>query len=819
MRARSTTATISALFLATLALGTVACESSAKAAPPAPSGPHPRILLNAPTLAALKGKLGDPTSGAAKAVAHCDAIVANPTRFNSGVHMGYGFAFNGSACALAFQLTGNAGHRTQAVRYLNALLDDQETVGDRSGGNEVAKRDAGYAIRYHGFASLLYDWLPGAPGVDVAKTRARVKYWIDEHTRDGYLKDMPGSNMHAGFVSAKTFAAIAFAGEEPAAATYWTQAVDDIFGKQIKDKGLGATGIMKDGDWPEGWEYAPFSLVGYGLAWRAAKDHGASFPEIDQFFDDVVPAYRHTFFPDKKFGWTGGDWGEATLYATISRRSVLGSLLGGKDPTRAAWGSALLADKATGAVDECLMCEAIAETRSTTPVDYVSTKPATFYLARGTRNLYARSSWDADAFFTVFTSAPRLGPDHQHFNASSFVLVRGGDHLIADPSPYGSLSTFTGNAMAVDSQTVEPDYRPGQGHYGRADLPWARGFESGVVAARADISMAFRDYQNKTDVPFAKRDYAFLPNGEIITIDRARTDAAARGMSLRWRSTAKLTVNGEGARGSVGASELVIHSVARSGGTPEVVKVAPISRTCQNGAPFNNCVSARFPVDEYRFKVPGPSALAVTVFDGLKTGEAAATTTDITKIDAKNTGVVGVEVVRGSRTVMVASSAKDGASGAELAYVATGDGEARHIVFDAPETDGKSNVAATAEGAKCSVKITPGPGLVGRPLVFRVAPAAQGCTVTEEKGVALQNAPPGTNGPGGPGDPNNPNGPGDPNNPNGPGSAANSDPSGCACDVVGSPSSTTGLGVAGSALFAAAVLGIVSRASRRRQNK
>lgn len=802
MRRLSTTTLVTLSALGLLVLG----ERSAAAAPPAPTGAHPRILLDATTLAALKAKAGDSGSAVGRTIAQCDAIVANPGRFASGIHMGYGFAFNGTACALAYQVTGKETYRTQAVRYLNALLDDQETVGDRSGGNEVAKRDAGYAIRYHGFASLLYDWLPGAPGVDAAKTRARVKYWIDEHTRDGYLKDMPGSNMHAGFVSAKTFAAVAFAGEEPAAATYWTQVVDDIFAKQIGEKGLGASGIMRDGDWPEGWEYAPFSVVGYGLAWRTARAYGASSPAIDQFFDDVTPAYRHTFFPDKKFGYTGGDWGEATYNATLARRTVLGSLIGGKDATRAAWASALLADGALGERDECLACEAIAETRVVAPVDYVSTKPAGFYFARGTRNLYARSSWEADAFFSVFTSAPRLGPDHQQFNASSFIFARGGDNLVADPSPYGSLSTFTGNAIAVDSQTVEPDYRPGQGHYGKADMPWARGFESGVVAARADIAMAFADYQDKTDVPFAVRDYAFLPNGEVVVIDRARTDVGGRGMSVRFRSAAPLTMDGEGARGKVGASELVIHQVARSSGTPEVRKITQVSRTCNNGAPYNNCTSARFPVDEYRFKANGPSAFAVTVFDGLAAGEAPATTTDIGKVDPKNTTVLGAEVVRGSRTVMVASSAKDGQAGPSLAYVATGDAEARHIVFDAPATDGKSAVAAKAEGGKCAIEITAGGALAGKPLVFRVAPASAGCTVTEEKGIALQNAP-GAGGPGsgGPGDPNADGGAG--------GNADGSAEAGCSCDAVGAPAR------AGALALAVPALAIGLAAARRRRKR
>ena len=77
------------------------------------------------------------------------------------------------------------------------------------------------------------------------------------------------------------------------------------------------------------------------------------------------------------------------------------------------------------------------------PEHSTETKPALSYLAPGTRNFFARSSWDASATWSVFTSAPRLGPDHQHLDDSNFVVEHGADTLIADPSPYGSLSSLS----------------------------------------------------------------------------------------------------------------------------------------------------------------------------------------------------------------------------------------------------------------------------------------------------------------------------------------------------------------------------------------
>ncbi len=812
MRPRSSLAPLTPLApLALLAASAFAVSmtlsSASEAAPP--TGPHPRIFLNPATVAALKTAMATPGSKTSAVIARCDAIVANPSRFSDGIYRGYGFAFNGSACALAWQLTQRTTYRDAALRYLNALLDDRDQIGDRAGGdNVVASQDSGYPLRYHGaFASIIYDWIAGAPGLDAQRTRARIKVWVDRYTADGYMRSTPGGNYHAGYVSAKTLAAIALSGEDPAGATYYNDVVNNLFTKQIGTTGLGPGGTLLDGDWPEGWEYAPFSMISYSLAWRALRETGIALPQVDQFFDDITPLYAHNLTPDKKLGWAGGDWGTDSIHATPSRGGVVASLIGGANAISAAWAAGMLKDPSLGGAEDCLTCEALAESRGVAAVDYVSTNPPTFYLARGTRNVYGRSSWQPSAFWTVFTSAPRLGPDHQHIDSSNFVLTRGSDHLIVDPSPYGSLSSQTSNAIIVDSNTVGADYRPCQSAQSKAELPWARGFESGVVGARAELSKAFQTDGN-TDVPFARRDFTFLPEGEIVTIDRARTDAAGRGMQLRFRSLASLSRDGDVVKGTLGASSLAIHTVQLSGGAPELRKIA---RAECSGTRYGTCEGARYAVDEYRVKATGPVPLAIHVIDGLAAGEAPATVKNITSIDPRNNGVVGVELSRsGALSVVVSSSARDGVVSGELTYAATGDGEARHVVYDAPEDGaGKSRVTATAEGGKCVLKIGAGAGLDGRPLVFRVGPASGGCAVAEEKG-SVSPKPSGGTPDGGPGTPGGPPGLGPDGGPLGPGAGGSNSGASCACQAVG-----VARGSALSALVAS--LGVLLLALRRRR--
>jgi len=237
-----------------------------------------------------------------------------------------------------------------------------------------------------------------------------------------------------------------------------------------------------------------------------------------------------------------------------------------------------------------------------------------------------------------------------------------------------------------------------------------------------------------------------------------------------------LKLAGATATAGIGSSQIAIHAIQLSGGTP-VITQPPLSDCFSCSYPCGACQAARFAVDKYMVKVPGPYAVAIHVIDGLATSEASAITGSINDdtydpAPKQNTAVIGAAVFRGTKqTYVVASSAQDGKSPGTMTYGVRGESASRHIVFDAPEdSNGESVVTATAQNGRCVVSITAGSGFAGRPLLFSVASEADNCKASEATDVPAGVAPPGggvTQIPG---------------NPNG---ASPGGSSGCGCKVSG----------------------------------
>ena len=745
------------LLAASSLVAILAAASHADAAPPAPSGPHPRIWLTAATKAALTANLAKNGSAAAAAVAECDDAVANPSNYTHAIYEGYGWAYASASCGMAWQLTHDPKYAAAGLRIFGALLNDFTVIGDGAGGASAVTHDAGYGMRYFAsFAALAYDWFHDAPGADALLPRARdlFKTWVQWYDTSGYLKSTPGSNYQAGYLLAKTMISIAASGEDDgSAAAYFADVVDNMFATQIVKNGVTGKGALVGGDWPEGWEYGANGSIEYAMSARALEEQGAPQPEVRAWLDALVVNYHYALTPDKTGFYAGGDYGTAIINATPSPQPLSAAIAGGAGNEAAGW-AAFMRPLAAPAHDLNLIYDALAEARGAVPASFTTTPRAPFFLATGTRKLYARSGWDPGAFWAVFVSAPRFAVDHQHLDASTFVFSRGADSLVVDPSPYGSLSTLTTNALSVDSLTVQSNYRPSQSPYSRAELAWARGTQGGVVAGRAALEGAFADPQGNSDVPFARRDWVFLPEGEIVAIDRVRTDDPARKTYLRFRSPSTFSLGAANvATAKVGGSVLTVHPVTLSGGTPAVRAIKGDPGAPCDGDNFGVCTAARFDAGEYAVTLPGPTALAVHVLDGLGASEAPA---EAVALD--DPAVSGARVTRGaSRTFVVASSAKDGAAGATLAYAATGDRAARHVVFDAPESaTGTSNVVATVDAGACKISITAGTGAdayAGRPLVFHVSPASDGCKTAVDDSALPPPAPGGGGGGGGGGGP------------------------------------------------------------------
>lgn len=725
------------------------------------------MFLAGKTLDAVKAQATNASSAVARAIALCKKVESDAASYRKSGYQGDNWAFPLSACALAYQATESATYATTGIKLWRALLSDLNEMGDKGAcvpgaTNDQAiaaiRRDSGYAIRFIGpHTALAYDWLHDAPGVDDAlrsQSRACFAAWVEWYQKSGYNHDQSGSNYHAGYVAAKTFIAVAESGEDGATSDrIWTETVDDIFGKQLIADGLGPKGPLAGGDWAEGWQYGALSVLHYSLAARAIEEQGAAVLPLHQWASDVTLSFLYGLVPSRDGSWVGGDTSTEGPYLPPNGRALAATIGGLGGDQSAAWAAFL---KANVAKDKDLapVFDALAEARGVAPIDPFAAKLSLFYVAKATRNVYMRSSWGTDAHWAVFSSAPHVVPDHQHVDASNFVFSRGSDHLIVDPSPYGSRSTLTSNAISVDSKISNSEYRPSQTAFGESDLAFVRGTVGGVIAARGDFAKAFNFADKPSDVPFARRDWVFTPEGEVVLVDRTRTDSADRKTYLRFRTQAKLSLGGKLATGKVGGSQLAIHQVKTSGGTAEI-RSYPAVDNCDSG-PFGACTNARFAVDEYSLTVPGPQALAIHVLDGLGASESPADVRSMNDapIDAagQNAGVVGAAVFRNkTMTYVVASSARDGAAGATLTYGTPGDSGARHVVFDAPEdASGSSTVSVAANDGRCVVSITAGAGFKGRPLMFTVSSAADGCKATDDPDAPPAAVPPGEPiGPGG----------------------------------------------------------------------
>lgn len=742
------------------------------AAQPTPSAPHPRLFMSATDLAAYSADATTAGTPAARAIADCQSAIDNPAdQMTRGGSDGNTWPYAAMSCAFAYRVTTDASFLTQALASWHAALDDDQTLGDHLGctvgvatdwtswdGSPPAPpviltvtHDTGYPIRWYGpFLALTYDWLSGAPGVDatlLAQTRTCLTAWIDYYAAHGYHHDEAGANYGAGFVLAQALAGVAIGDDGGADGHLFTNAIatyrDVLIARGLANLATtGPAGPMVGGDWLEGWQYGPLSVLEYAIGARALSDQGASLPEMSDWIDSVIVRHIHGLTPTRDAQWTGGgDFDSTDVYPTPSLNVIHAVLVGPSSDQAAAYAAML----DVGGETAFPVYGAFAHRRTITAVDYRMTvpPPATWFLSRGSRAIYARTSWDASALWTVYSSPPSLVSDHQHFAASNFVLTRGADHLIVDSAQYGAPDTLETNALTCDSPQLEMhgDYARTQTPWSAAELAWARASDGGVVAARSDLAAAFIFSSSPSDIPYAERDWAFLPEGAIVAIDRVHTADATHAMHVRFHANTGgggLTLAGNDATGTVGSSRLGIHTVLASGGTPSILAPDHLgdSSSCTSSYPAGDCNDARFAVDIYALDVPGPYASAVQVIETEAMSDAAATIGSINNApyaDASgNAEVMGAAVFAGMhQSYVLASSAHDGAAGASIAYSVPATSASRHVVFDAAEaSDGTSSVVASAAGGRCTITITAGSGggFVGHPLMFAIDTA---CVATD----------------------------------------------------------------------------------------
>lgn len=715
-------------------LATLVATSAAHAAAPAPSGAHPRIWLTPDTVAGLKAQSQVPGSAVARGAQRCLKARQNPDDYSTGGWQGFEFVFTLSGCLISYKASGSPDDLATAIKYWNVLLDDYQTVGDGAGGDDVVTHDTGYAMRtFAAYAALGYDWLHDAPGVTEslrAHARSRFDAWMQFYSSTGYLKDMPGANYQAGYLYAATLIAIAEAGEAGAAGdSHWATVRDIIWGKDMA-KALAPGGVLDGGDWPEGWQYGSLSVIEYSLAARALAENGAPVPGIDAWANSLALRYQYALTPKTQQTFVAGDADNSSPNLSPPAGPLVAVLAGSASDSHKAWARKLKAELSVS--DENALFDALADATTGASEAFPETNSVN-YLARGAGNWYVRSAWSDSAIWGVFQCAPRLVDDHQHNDAGNFVITRGGDDVVVDPSPYGSLSTLTGNAPAVDSDILPNEYSPSQAGWGtETSLQFAKQTLSGVAVARCDYADRFHFQQTPSDVPHALRDYVLIPSGgnaTAVIVDRVFTGDPGRSLHLRVRTPGSLALAGDVATATVGSSSLAIRKLYASNSAANTREM-PHGPECWD-TDQGKCDASRLPSGtEYRIDVTGPEAFSIHVIDTA----AAGTPVPASQL-LSGPGYRGALIDReASHVAVITNDAVDGSAGASLGYRVPASASTTHVVFDAPSgEEGRSDVSAELDGSDCVVTITPHAGASGgfdaRPLVMSLSTS---CGLTEE---------------------------------------------------------------------------------------
>jgi len=590
----------------------------------------------------------------------------------------------------------------------------------------------------------------------------------------------------------------------------WTTVVDDLFEKDMKSASAPGL-VLSGGDWPEGWQYGPLSVLEYSLASRALEEQGIPVPYMSRFLSEIPLRTIYGAPPGAQKIFVGGDWDSTEYTMELPPRSMFAVLVGNASDEAKSWARAEVAKGKLTEDNMLRIFEALAEASEGESKPFPKTSPLT-YVTRSTRVVFARSAWEDDASWGAFLCPPRLVPDHQHVDAGNWVMTRGKDDLVVDPTPYeGTLSTQTGNAPAVDSDVMPEGQRPSQqwsSLLGKEDLVWTRAFDGGLAVSRGNYADAFRHNEEPSDVPLALRDWIFVPNGKnvaTVIVDRIETGAAKRGAHLRVRTKPALTLDGSVAKGSTGSSTVYVNQVYASSGTSSVRSIP--EGDCPYTDDHGTCDAARFTVGEVKIDLKGPSVQSIVVADGVAK-DSAMPASRVSDGD----GYRVVDLAREGVHVAVVVAKNVDPKRATFTYV--GPKGATHVVLDAPTGEGgRSDVTATPSADGCTIVVTPHAGTeggsLGRPLVVDVGPTCG----AKEKGEVAIGVDPGTGLPATPADGGLPDGT------PGASSGDDSDEGGCR---VARGTIRSGSGASAPLRFAALGVGFVSFAAfflRRRKER
>jgi hypothetical protein len=435
---------------------------------------HPRIILDAPTLATLRARAQANTAQWQAVKAVCDSFNGGTVFFpgQPSQNPGYpdlpdiGEGYEGSGyndallpLGLCYYMTlpsepaTAAKYGAKAVQILMAMSNPQYFNLD---GTPIWDRDDGYGIRYYGFVmGIGYDWFHSLlTDAQQAQIQTALNHWIygfENDSSDNFEYVQPLGNYYAGFYVSECMAGLAVEGDSTLGDGWW----NDWYNNQHLQRIVPFYAAnMGGGGWPEGFaDYGPLSARNMSLpaiAVKTAKDidliHPANAKQAYAYPLDEARWIMHFTWPsldyvddrDAVLSNYGGDVVQAGTGDPDSYTFFASLLAQWSDPLAPAMHRYSRAAKAALAADGAPAPDSWVEflfwDDNASETSY-STQGLS-HLAPGIGEMAARSDWTTGATWMSFRAGPYVnnpGAGHQGFEAGSLALERDKNPLLVNP--------------------------------------------------------------------------------------------------------------------------------------------------------------------------------------------------------------------------------------------------------------------------------------------------------------------------------------------------------------------------------------------------
>jgi len=434
------------------------------------AGAHPRIVLDAPTLATLRSRMQAKTQEWTRLKSVCDSFTGGGTvNFPGGdgypdpPNVGEGYQGSGYVDALmplglcyqtilASDPTTAAKYGSKGVAILMAMSDPAHQNID---GTPVWDRDDGYGIRNFGFAmGMGYDWFHDVmTSAQLSQLQTALNNWFhgfENDPSDNFEYVHPQGNYYAGYYVSKCVSALAVQGDSPLGDTWWSDWYNNQhLGKTAPYYRLNLAG----GGWTEG--YAQYGILGTrNQSWPALAVKTAKGIDLIQAGNSQS---SYTYPVDNPrwlmaFTWPTRDIidDRGELYNTGDPDIWPGT--GSVDTYRFSAGIlAMLGDPMAPmmhkyARDAKTALDALGTGGTTEWIDFLFWDPSApetadysslplSYLAPGMGGVTARSDWSNSATFMSFMAGPYInnpGAGHEAFDKGSLAIERNRNPLVVN---------------------------------------------------------------------------------------------------------------------------------------------------------------------------------------------------------------------------------------------------------------------------------------------------------------------------------------------------------------------------------------------------